>query len=108
MNANERRQAIWHTLCARRHVTISYLASEHHVSRTTIKEDICILSLSYPIITSRGFNGGVKLPDWYIPGRQLLTTEQMNLLVRLANTLHGEDARIMSGIITHLASLRLF
>lgn len=103
MNANERRQAIWHTLCARRRVTISFLATEHQVSRTTIKCDIYLLSLSYPIVTSKGFNGGVKLADWYVPGRQLLTPKQMNLLLRLAKTLCGEDAQIMRSIITQLS-----
>ena len=104
MNANVRRQAIWHTLCSRRHVTIAYLASIYHVSRTTIKDDVNILSLSYPIVTSRGFNGGVKLADWYVPDHHILTPDQMDLLLRLCKTLSGNDAHIMCSIIAQLSA----
>lgn len=104
MTANERRQAIWHSLCDRRHLTIAYLASLYHVSRTTIKEDICILSLSYPIVTARGYKGGIKLADWYIPGQQILTPSQLSLLLRLSKTLSGDDAHIMLSIINQLTA----
>lgn len=104
MNANERRQAIWHSLCDRRHVTIAYLASLYHASRTTIKEDVDILSLSYPTITSRGYKGGIKLADWYSPGQQSLSPAQLNLLLRLSKTLSGDDAHIMQSIINQLSA----
>ena len=65
MNANARRQAIWHTLCARRLVTVPYLAARYRVSQNTVKEDISLLSLSYPIVTVRGRNGGVKMFNMY-------------------------------------------
>ena len=99
MGANERRQAIWHTLCRCRHVTISYLAAEYKISRTTIVKDIEILSLSYPIETSRGNGGGVGLAEWYEPGK-MHTPAQMDILFRISKTLTGTDAYIMHSIIS--------
>lgn len=104
MGANERRQAIWHTLCCRRHVTIAYLAAEYKISRSTVRDDVDILSLSYPIITVRGNGGGIKLAEWYQPGQQLLSSTQINLLVKISKTLSGDDARIMSSIIMQLTT----
>lgn len=103
VGANERRQAIWHTLCRCRHVTISYLAAEYKISRTTIGKDIEILSLSYPIVTSRGNGGGVGLAEWYEPGKMQLTPAQMDLLLRISKTLTGTDAYIMRSIISQFS-----
>lgn len=102
MNANARRQAIWHTLCARRLVTVPYLAARYRVSINTIKDDISILSLSYPIVTIRGRNGGIKLADWYMPRSQLLSPSQLDFLFKLSQRLQGEDARVMEEIIVQL------
>ena len=104
VRANERRQAIWHTLCCRRHVTIAYLAEEYKISRSTVRDDVDILSLSYPIVTIRGNVGGIKLADWYQPEQQLLTPAQLNLLLRISKTLSGDDALIMSSIITKVVA----
>ena len=105
VNANARRQAIWHTLCARGLVTLPYLAARYRVSINTIKDDISFLSLSYPIVTIRGRNGGVKLADWYIPRSQLLSPAQLDFLFRLSQSLQGEDARVMEEIITRLTGV---
>ena len=55
--ANERRQAIWHTLCRCRHVTISYWAAEYKISRTTIGKDMLfhvLMSISiFTIVSSK-------------------------------------------------------
>ena len=103
MGVHERRMAIWYTLCNRRHVTIAYLAAEYKVSRSTIRDDIDILSLSYPIITKRGNGGGIKVADWYQP-QLLLSPAQMELLLRISTQLSGKDAHIMSSIINLLAT----
>ena len=103
MGANEWRQAIWHTLCRFRHVTISYLAAEYKISRTTIGKDIEILSLSYPIVTSRGNSGGIGLSEWYEPGKMQLTPAQMALPLRISKTLTGTDAYIMRSIISQFS-----
>lgn len=103
MGANERRMAILHTLCCRRHVTIAYLAAEYKVSRSTVRDDVDILSLSYPIVSVRGNGGGIKVADWYQTDSMLLTPAQMELLLRISSQLSGDDALIMSGIINLLS-----
>jgi predicted DNA-binding transcriptional regulator YafY len=61
MGPNERRMEIIEALCRRRQDTMANLAAEFGVSVRTIKNDIDILSLSYPIETIRGrYGGGVR------------------------------------------------
>ena len=103
MGANERRQAIWHTLCRCRHITIAYLAAEYKTSHTAIRKDVDVLSLSYLIVTLREHGGGIKLADWYEPGNMQLTPAQMDLLLRISKTLTGSDAHIMPSIISQFS-----
>lgn len=105
MNASERRLAIWHTLCDRRHITISYIATQYQISWQTARDDVTELSLVYPIVTARGYNGGVKLADWFDPNQQVLTPIQMDLLLRLSKTLSGNDAKVMRSIISKLSTV---
>ena len=102
MGANERRTAIWHTLCIHRHVTINFLASRCGVSPRTIRYDVEVLSRSYPIETRPGKNGGVRVADWFHPGEGILTPEQMDLLLKLYCEMDGNEAMIMSDIIALL------
>ena len=103
VGANERRQTIWHTFCRCRHITIAYLAAEYKTSHTTIRKDVDVLSLSYPIVTLRGHGGGIKLSDWYEPVNMQLTPAQMDLLLRISKTLTGSDAHIMRSIISQFS-----
>ena len=103
VGANERRQAIWHTLCRCRHLTIPYLAAEFKTSQTTIRNDVDILSLSYPIVTVRGRRGGIQLADWYEPGKMKLTPAQMELLLRISKTLTGADVHVIRSIISQFS-----
>jgi len=102
-DASERRLAIWHTLCARRQVTISYLSARYGVSPRTIRYDVEVLSRTYPIETRPGKNGGVKVADWFQPGPDMLQPEQMDLLLKLYRDLEGDDAQTMSSIIKALS-----
>lgn len=106
MGINERRQAIWHTLCCRRHVTIADLAAEFKISQSTVRDDVDVLSLSYPIVSKRGNGGGIKIADWYNPSQQFLSPAQMDLLLRVSKTLTGADAHIMCSIITQLSAAK--
>lgn len=105
-DASERRLAIWHTLCAQRQVTISYLAAKYGVSPRTIRYDVETLSRTYPIETRPGKNGGVKVADWFQPGGAILQPEQMDLLLRIHRGLEGDDAEMMSDIIASLSQKR--
>ena len=59
MGAAERRQLILDQLCQRRKETIPNLAAELGVSERTIRRDIEMLTLRYPIETVCGRYGGV-------------------------------------------------
>ena len=64
------------------------LASEFGVSEKTIRRDVEELMCSYPIETIRGrYGGGVKVSDWYRPTRNILCSEQIALLKKLAPSL---------------------
>ncbi|RKD25233.1 HTH domain-containing protein [Caminicella sporogenes DSM 14501] len=104
MGPNERRMEIIEVLCRRRQDTMSNLAFEFGVSIRTIKNDIDILSLSYPIETIRGrYGGGVKVADDYYLNRKYLKPEQQELLERLRTNLSGNDLNVMNSILKDFA-----
>ena len=66
MTPSERRSAILHLLCIRRHDTASNLAEQFGVSERTIRADLVALSCYYPIQLVRGrYAGGIYLADWF-------------------------------------------
>ncbi|MFU0824093.1 HTH domain-containing protein [Clostridium sp.] len=104
MGPNERRMEIIEVLCKRRQDTMSNLAFEFGVSIRTIKNDIDILSLSYPIETIRGrYGGGIKVADGYYLNRKYLKPEQQELLERLRTSLSGNDLAVMNSILKDFA-----
>lgn len=104
MRSHERRQAIWQSLCHRRHDTAARLAAEYNVCTRTIYYDVEILSLIYPIESVRGrYHGGIKIPDWYTPKPTTFSPAQLELLIRLQENLQGADFIIMSSIISQFA-----
>jgi DeoR/GlpR family transcriptional regulator of sugar metabolism len=107
MGPNERRKEIMETLCQRRHETMKNLAFQFGVSVRTIKNDIDILSLSYPLITMRGrYGGGVKVIDGFNMNRKYLNPQQQELLERLCIDLSGNDLAVMNSIIKDFALAR--
>ena len=104
MKSDERRQAIINLLCQRRHETMKNLASEFGVSLRTIRYDIEILSLYYPLTTMQGrYSGGVYFISDYRLRNRYLTPKQQELLERLASTLICEDLEIMLSILRDFA-----
>ena len=104
MGPNDRRQEIMETLCHRRQETLANLAFEFGVSVRTIRNDIDILSLSYPLETVRGrYGGGVRVMDGFYMNRKYLKSEQIDLLVRLRASLSGKDITVMDGILREFA-----
>jgi len=104
MGPNERRMEIMEVLCQRRHDTMKNLAFEFSVTERTIRNDISILSLSYPLETIRGrYGGGVKVMDGFYMNRKYLKPEQKDLLERLSTNLSGEDLSIMNSILKEFA-----
>lgn len=105
-NTTERRQMIIETLCERRHDKIANLAFEFGVSERTMRYDIQVLSISYPIYTATGNDsqgGGVHIVDGYYIGRKYLKPQQKALLEQLSETLTGEDAKTMREILKTFA-----
>lgn len=101
---NERRIAIWQTLCTNRQTTMSALAAKYHVCIRTIRYDIEYLSLTRPIETVHGRYGGcVKIADDYIPSKAPITQEQMDFLVQLVERLSEKEAGMMVDIIHTLS-----
>lgn len=99
MTASERRKEILEVLCSRRTEIIDNLAFEFNVSRRTIRYDIEILSLDYPIYTSKGNGGGVYVDDNFKLGKSYLKDSQKALLENLLPTLNGKDAEVMKSIL---------
>lgn len=78
MKALERRQALLELLCERRYEKMANLAFEFGVSRQTIQNDVLELSLSYPIYTSVGNNGGVYVQEGYHLGKHISPMRKKN------------------------------
>lgn len=99
MTANERRNAILEVLCLRKFETVENLAFEFGVTGRTIRNDILMLSLEYPIYTAKGNGGGIRVDEKYKFGKSYLKDEQQELLERLLTGLNGKDAEVMKSIL---------
>ena len=71
-------------LTTRRHETMGRLAEELRVSIRTIRSDITMLTVDYPLETQRGNGGCVKVADWYHPHRNILSSEQQSVTASTA------------------------
>lgn len=80
MGTASRRQAILKILSRRRYETIKNLADQLEVSTRTIRRDIDALSLTEPIYTIQGHDGGVHMLDSYRIDRCYFTDTQTALL----------------------------
>ena len=99
MTASERRNAILEDLCMRRFERINNLAFQYGVTERTIRNDIMILSLEYPIYTVQGNGGGIYVDKNFRLGRVYLKNEQQELLERLLPGIDGKDAEVMKEIL---------
>ena len=100
MTSSERRQAILEALCRRRHDKIDNLAYEFQVSERTIRNDVLMLSLSYPVYTVSGrYHSGVYVADDYYLGKQYLSDEQLDLIISLKSQVGDDQRRILESIV---------
>lgn len=99
MTSSDRRCAILEALCRRRYETVENLAFEFGVSGRSIRNDILILSLRYPIYTVQGYGGGIRIDEKFKLSKEYLKEEQQELLQRLLWELKGRDAEIMRTIL---------
>ena len=87
----ERRQLMIEYICQVRYTTRPDLMREFNDSKNTVDRDLEILMCSYPIETSKGKGGGIRIADDYRFGKRYLTEKQKDLLERLSHSLEGED-----------------
>ena len=106
MTPNERRAEIMRILTTRRHETMGRLAAELHVSIRTIRSDITMLTVDYPLETQRGNGGCVKVADWYHPHRSILSSEQQSVLSQLASTCDAHQANVLHQMLAEYGSIQ--
>lgn len=95
----ERRLSLLIALCKRKCDTADNLAFEFGVSERTIRHDIEILSLDFPVFTVSGRHGGVFIEENYRLGMQYLTEREQTLLEEILPLLEGEKREMMVGIL---------
>jgi len=98
MGPSERRRAILEHLCQKRFDTTKNLAEER-----TIRNDLVVLTCSYPIETSFGPYGGIRVANWFHLNRHMLSFEQAELLRRIRPALNADDTRILDAILAEFA-----
>ena len=96
---SERRQQMLEYLCRIRSTTRADLMREFNVSKNTVDRDLQILMCSYPIDTFRGGGGGIRVADKFHLGMKYLNEEQHSLLVKLSETLSGDELATMQSIL---------
>ena len=104
MTANERRAEIMRILTYRRHETMGQLARELGVEDRTIRNDITLLTIDYPLDTVRGNGGCVKLADWYHPEKWILYKTQETVLAELLDKVDEPEREVLREILTTYGS----
>ncbi len=105
MGPSERRHEILRILCRRRHETMRHLADELGVSIRTIRRDIEILSMYYPLYTQTGrYMGGVYVVDNYNMDRMYMSDDDIIVLKKLLE-LTAESELLSSEEKTRLHSI---
>ena len=99
MTTAERRHKILRIICERRQIKMKQLVNLFDVSRPTLINDVFVLSLSYPIYTTKGNGGGVFVMEGFDFEPEKLNQNETDFLNRLALTLTGEDRETMLDII---------
>lgn len=77
----DRQIQILNTLRRRGKETAANLACEFGVSVRTIMYDVEALSLNYPIIITRGRDGGISLSKGFVIDGYIMKREQLDLIV---------------------------
>lgn len=99
----ERRRQLIVRIYERQQDTIGNLAFEFGVSSHTIRNDIRVLELEYPIYTKVGMGGGVFVLDSCRLQQRWLTVRQRELLMDVCGVLDDEQALLMRSIIGGLS-----
>ena len=87
------------TLYERHNDIVGNRAFEFDASFNTIRNDIRVLELKYPIYTRMGAGGGVFILDSSRLQQRWLTVDQRELLMGVCSVLDDERALLMKSII---------
>lgn len=87
------------TLYERHNDIVGNRAFEFDASFHTIRNDIWVLELKYPIYTRMGAGGGVFILDSSRLQQRWLTVRQRELLIDMCSVLDDEQAMFMKSII---------
>ena len=98
--AAERRIAIIKYLCECRSTTVEHLAEKYGVCERTIRRDLGMLTLYYPIEMRQGYNGGVYLDDRYHLYKQYLKGSQEELIRKYVEQVPDEEKAILLSILS--------
>ena len=104
MTAMERRQEIMRILTARRSETAPRLAQELGVCANTIRNDIMVLTADYPLETTPGKYGCIKVADWYHPHRNIMSEEQQNVLSQLMESANEQQREVLRQMLVEYGS----
>lgn len=91
------------TLYERHNDIVGNRAFEFDASFHTIRNDIRVLELEYPIYTRMGADGGVFILDSSRLQQRWLTVRQRELLMDVCSVLDDEQALLMRSIIGGLS-----
>ena len=91
------------TLYERHNDIVGNRAFEFDASFHTIRNDIRVLELEYPIYTRMGAGGGVFILDSSRLQQRWLTVRQRELLMDVCSVLDDEQALLMRSIIGGLS-----
>jgi len=86
-------------LICKRRCNYEEFALEFNVSITTIKQDINELSLTYPIYTTQGRNGGINISDGFVISGTVLKRKDIITLIKGLNHLKDENEEYIHNLI---------
>jgi predicted DNA-binding transcriptional regulator YafY len=99
MSVTERRAEIMKIMILRRKSTVPLLMQIFSVSEKTIRRDIRALMLEYPLESVSGNGGGICLPDWFYPDKNLLSKEEITVLEELIPKSNEYQSRILKQML---------
>lgn len=106
-SAFQRRRKIEMILMSGKKVTTPQLMQKFGVGRNTIRQDMDFLSLSLPIISKQGYNGGYYLADGCSRYHDLLSDKQLECLYILRELCPEEIAGDLESIIEEFGPCNL-
>ena len=99
-----RRAEIMRIMVARRQENMQVLAAELGVTDRTIRNDILVLTAEYPLETTRGNGGGVRIADWYHPHKNIFSQDQISVLEQLMDKADDDQKKVLDQMLREYGS----